>query len=262
MPRVQKSPVLRADLIQSEVGVFSLRYMEHVMRNATPSEKNLMMTKHGVTLERTIHMNRVVPGAVTALLALSIAAACGSGDARLVGPVTPSAPASISVATTATRLASSSTLSMHAVALDASGDTVPAMSFTWNSSNPQVAAVSADGTLTGALTGTTSITASAGAITSNAFTMTVTAGATVNTIVLTAPSYLLAPGQTAQAQAVAYDASGNAMDGFSFTWTSSNPLVATVSSTGLVTAQQGGITRVTAVTNSRTSPAVKFTVTP
>jgi hypothetical protein len=221
-----------------------------------------MRTKQRVTLGRTIHANRVVPGAVTALLALSIAAACGSGDARLVGPATPSAPASVSVSTTATQLASSSTLVMHAVALDASGDTVPGMSFTWNSTNPEVAAVSADGTLTGALTGTTSITASAGSITSNALAMTVTAGATVNTIVMTAPAYVLGPAQTVQAQAVAYDASGNALQGFDFAWSSSNPLVATVSNTGLITAQTAGQTRITAVSNSRTSPAVKFTVTP
>ena len=221
-----------------------------------------MRTKQRITLGRTIHANRVSRGAVIALLALSIAAACGSGNTRLVGPSMPAAPASVSVTTTATRLASSSTLSMHAVALDASGDTIPGTSFVWNSTNPQVAAVSANGTLTGAQTGTTAITASTGSITSNELAMTVTAGATVNTIAITAPSYVLDTVQTVQAHAVAYDASGNALQGFDFTWSSSNTLVATVSNTGLISGRLAGQTRITAVSNSRTSPAVKFTVSP
>jgi len=221
-----------------------------------------MMTTNDITLGRTIHVKRMLSGAVTALIALSITAACGSGDTQLVGPVAHAAPVTVSVTTTATQLASSSSLSMHAVALDASGDTVPGMSFTWNSSNPQVAAVSADGMLTGAQTGTTTITASTGSLMSNPLAMTVTAGATVNTIVMFAPAYVLSPAQTVQARAVAYDASGNALQGFDFAWSSSNPLVATVSSTGLITGQAGGATRITAVSNSRTSPAVKFTVTP
>ncbi len=205
---------------------------------------------------------RTTLGRMTALLALSITAACGSGDTQLVGPSTPAVPARVSVTTTATQLASSSTLSMHAVAFDASGDIVLGTSFTWNSTNPQVAAVSADGTLTAVQTGTTSITASAGSIMSNALAMTVTAGESVNTIVLTAPSYVLGPAQTVQTQAVAYDASGNALQGFDFTWSSSDTLVATVSNTGLVSARQAGQTRITAVSDLRTSPAVKFTVTP
>ncbi len=201
-------------------------------------------------------------GKIAALLALSVSAACGSGDARLVGPVTHAAPASVSVTTIQTQMTASSTLVMRAVALDAAGDTVPGASFTWNSTNPQVAAVSADGTLTGALMGTTTITATAGSITSSALSMTVTAGETVNTITLRAPSYVLGPAQTVQAQAVAYDASGNAMQESDFVWSSSDTFVATVSNTGLVTAQQAGEVRITAVSHSRTSPAVKFTVTP
>jgi uncharacterized protein YjdB len=159
-------------------------------------------------------------------------------------------------------MTSSSTIVMRAVALDASGDTVPGATFTWNSTNPQVAAVSADGTLTGALTGTTSITATAGSITSSALSMTVTAGETVNTITLRAPVYVLGPAQTVQAQAVAYDESGNAMQESDFVWSSSNVFVATVSNTGVVSAQGAGEARITAVSHDRTSPAVKFTVTP
>jgi uncharacterized protein YjdB len=232
-----------------------------------------MRTKPDGALSRTIHANRVPLAALSALLALSIVAACSVGDARLVGPPTPSdssrtpsapIPASVSVTAPATQLLQSATMPLRAVALDASGDTVSGASFTWNSSNPQVAAVSGDGILTAMQAGATSITASTGSITSNTLAMTVTAPVppTVNTIVVTAPSYSLKLLQTRQAQAVAYDASGNVLKGINFTWSSSNTLVATVSNTGLITARLAGTTMIMAVSGSKSSPAVKFTVTP
>ena len=236
-----------------------------------------MRTKN-VTPSRTLHANRVPLDALTALLALSIVAACSVGDAHLVGPSTPTdstgtpsgaAPASVSVSAPTTQLAPSSTLPLHAVALDASGDTLSGTSFTWSSSNPQVAAVSSDGVLTAMQAGTTSITASTGSVTSNALAMTVTSsgggnpgGGTVATIVVNTPSSSLGLLQTMQAQAVAYDASGNVLQGFDFTWSSSNTLAATVSSTGLITAQLAGTTRITAVSSSISSPAVMITVAP
>lgn len=233
-----------------------------------------MTTKQGDPFSRTLHANRVPLAAITVALALSLVAACSVGDARLVAPVTPSdtshtpvapTPATVSVTAPATQIAASSTMPLRAVAIDASGDTVPGASFTWNSSNPQVAAVSSDGVLTAVQAGATSITASTGSITSNALAMTVTAPIVppvVNTIALTAPSYSIKLLQTVQATAVASDASGKAIKGVAFTWSSSNPLVASVSNTGLITAHLTGMVKITATSGSKSSPAVKFNVTP
>lgn len=68
--------------------------------------------------------------------------------------------------------------------------------------------------------------------------------------------------QTLQAQAVAYDASGNVLQGVAFTWSSSNTVVATVSSAGLITARFVGTTNITAKSGSVTSPAFAVTVAP
>ena len=57
---------------------------------------------------------------------------------------------------------------------------------------------------------------------------------------------LLSLGETVQLTASARDASGNAVSGKSFTWTSSDQAIATVSGTGLVTAVTNGSVTITA----------------
>lgn len=69
-------------------------------------------------------------------------------------------------------------------------------------------------------------------------------GATV-TVTPTSPT-LSSPGATQQMTATARDASNNAISGVTFTWTSSNTAVATVSSSGLVTTVASGTATITA----------------
>lgn len=231
-----------------------------------------MRAKHDVTLRRSINANRVP---LAAFAVACVVAGCAVGGAKLTGPgdapqTPPVAAASVSLTAPTTQLATATSLPLHAVALDASGDTLSMTSFTWSSSNPNVATVSSNGVVSGQQAGTANITASTGSVTSNAVAMTVTqssgnpggGGTSVATVVVTVPSSSLGLLQTEQAQAVAYDASGNVLHGFDFTWASSNTSAATVSSTGLITAQLVGTTRITAVTGSITSPAVLITVTP
>ena len=76
---------------------------------------------------------------------------------------------------------------------------------------------------------------------------------TVASIGVTSPiDSLLAVGRSAQMAATARDASGNALTGVSLTWSSSNPSVATVSSTGLVTGVAAGPVTIQAVSGSIT----------
>jgi Bacterial Ig-like domain (group 2) len=60
---------------------------------------------------------------------------------------------------------------------------------------------------------------------------------------------------TTQLSATAYDARGDAEPGASFTWSSSNPAVATVSSSGLVTGVSNGHATITATSGSRVGTA-------
>ena len=66
------------------------------------------------------------------------------------------------------------TQSFSAVAVDANGAPIPGVTFTWASSASSVATIGGDGVAHGAAAGTTAITASAGNVTSDAASLTVT----------------------------------------------------------------------------------------
>ncbi|GIW26157.1 Ig-like domain-containing protein [Meiothermus sp.] len=85
-------------------------------------------------------------------------------------------------------------------------------------------------------------------------------GPTINSIEVTPPSASKQVGQTQQFTAVAKDASGNTISGVTFTWTSSNPSVATVNSSGLATAVAAGTATITASAQGKSGNAT-LTVT-
>jgi uncharacterized protein YjdB len=118
----------------------------------------------------------------------------------------------------------------------------------WQSSNPRVANVSSSGLLTAVGPGTTTITAS---YLGRAGTLAVTVNDTVTSILLFGASSLTASGsQTSQFIAAAMMSSGpEQIVTNAAAWVSSNPGVATVSSTGLVTAVAAGATTITATYN-------------
>jgi hypothetical protein len=70
---------------------------------------------------------------------------------------------------------------------------------------------------------------------------------TVASVLVTSPiGGLMAVGRTVQLQATARDGSGVTVPGVGFQWSSSNPSVATVSGSGLVSAQAAGSATITA----------------
>jgi hypothetical protein len=74
--------------------------------------------------------------------------------------------------------------------------------------------------------------------------------AAVQTVVVTPPADTLAIGATLQLVATAYHSSGVAIPGRSFTWSSSNDAVASVSNAGLVTANAPGMVVIAANTGN------------
>ncbi|HXT17771.1 MAG TPA: Ig-like domain-containing protein [Gemmatimonadaceae bacterium] len=97
--------------------------------------------------------------------------------------------------------------------------------------------------------GTNTVTATVTGITTPVtFTATGTLGAVASVkITNTAPSLTI--GQTFTLTATAADANNNAITNPTFTWTSSNTAVATVSSTGVVTGVSGGTAVITVTSN-------------
>ena len=77
--------------------------------------------------------------------------------------------------------------------------------------------------------------------------------AVVSSVVVTLQSSQIAIGATTQASAVAKDATGAAISGKTATWASSNSLVATVNSSGLISALTAGTTTITATIDGKTA---------
>ena len=179
-------------------------------------------------------------------------------------------------------------------AINAGGGQVSGVTFTFNSSNPSVASVKGDGSVCGGTwdstfvvcTGTTAngqpvtgkaiITATAQGVSSAPLTVTVHP---VVNFITTGPSGPIPPsgclshGSTLQFTATACSTqvtphatagacAPNAADITSqvlpFTWTTSDPTVATIDANGLATAQAGGIGGIVASVGAVTSPSAGF----
>jgi uncharacterized protein YjdB len=150
----------------------------------------------------------------------------------------------VSVTAAASSVPQGGRLSAVATARDAEGNVLSGKSVAWSSSNPAVAQVDADGTITGLVIGTTSIHA---IIDSKIGSMPVSVvSATPTSISVVPATAAVSLGKTAQLTAEVRDQGGNIVPSSGITWTSGNPGVATVTSSGLVTAVASGTANITA----------------
>jgi uncharacterized protein YjdB len=120
----------------------------------------------------------------------------------------------------------------------------------WTTSNPTVAAVSQLGTITALTPGTSTIRAASEGKSAN-FTLTVSIVPT-STVSITPPNSVNV-GRITQLSLVIRDADGNVLNttGRSITWTVSNPGIATVNSSGMVTGVSSGSTTVAVLVDGR-----------
>jgi putative cofactor-binding repeat protein len=136
-------------------------------------------------------------------------------------------------------------------------------SVTWSSSSPAVATISAKGLAQSLATGSTTIQAISGSVTSNATLFTVTA-ATLASIVVTPANPSIAKGLTQQFTAIGtYTDSSTKNLTSSVTWASSVETTATISSGGLATALSTTIpiTKISAISGTILG-STTLTVTP
>ena len=124
-------------------------------------------------------------------------------------------------------------------------DTTTVNSTVWSSSNPAVAAVDANGVVTGISAGTAVITA-------NMDGSTVSCNVTVNAPEYTSLNYSAISLFVSETETldIAVEPEEYGLDGL--TWTSSNPKVATVDANGVVTAKAKGTATITAAVNGET----------
>jgi len=133
------------------------------------------------------------------------------------------------------------------MALDANGNAMD-VTVSLSSSDSAVASVNAAGLVSAQSNGTVIVTATSGMIAGSA-TVTVDQQVASISIAPVDASTLNMIGATVQLQAIALDSNGHEVPA-EFAWTSSDPSIATVDRTGLVTAQDHGMTDITVSTGT------------
>ncbi len=180
--------------------------------------------------------------------------------------------ASVSVSPTSSSLQVSGTTQLTATVYDAAGNVLPSRVPTWSSANPTVATVSSTGRVTAVSQGNTTITATVDGTSANAaIAVAAPPQAPVATVSVSLAAQTLNVGQSTQASAVLRDAAGVVLSNRSITWSSAAPQLATVSSSGVVTAIAPGSATIIATSEgqsgsatlvvSTTAPAPVATVT-
>ena len=192
-----------------------------------------------------------------------------SGTATVTVTETPLPPPdSVAVSPSSTTLTAIGNTEQLSVTVYANGSTITGASIKWSSDDTSVATVSTSGLVTAQGNGTATITAKATKNGGSASgTATVKVGQRPARVVVSPSSTTLAVGGETTLSATVYDANDNTISGASIKWSSDDTSVATVSTSGLVTAQGDGTATITAKATKNGGSAsgtatVKVTETP
>jgi Big-like domain-containing protein/calcineurin-like phosphoesterase family protein len=153
---------------------------------------------------------------------------------------------------------------LEAEAKNASGEILSDIPVRWRSSDEHVARVSASGVIDAIGLGTATITASLGVASATAkVIVTEPSDALASTVSVSPPSASIAIGAITQLTAIARDANSNVLPGHPTTWESSDPTVAEVSASGVVTGVTAGAATITATVDTAHGTAtITVTSTP
>ena len=199
-------------------------------------------------------------GAVTGMnIGNTDAKASASGlSASASVTVTDVPAASISLSPTRLSLLPGDTARITAVVKDGNGGILADRGVNWSSSNAGVVTVAATGTATAVAAGTATITGQVDGVTASvAVTVSAPPPVAVASISVTLTPSSITVGQSAQSVATLRDAAGNVLTGRSITWSSANTSVATVSSSGAVSAVGAGSASIIATSEGQTGAATE-----
>lgn len=189
------------------------------------------------------------------------AIAGASGEAELTVDPSLAPVATVSLAPPAAALASlGDTLQLNATALNAAGNPVPGVAFSWSSDRPAVAAVdAATGRVTAVANGSALITASGSG---RSASTSVVVQQAVAQVVLAPPAFTTFSSidDTLQLAASAQDGRGHPVAGAPLVWSTSNAAVVSVSNTGLATARSNGASVALTATSGAFHDAVVLAV--
>ena len=187
---------------------------------------------------------------------LSIVAACiqPSGPLRAPNVIPTGTVSSVRISLAQPTLAMGQTTQATVVATSADG-TVIGGHAAFSSQNPSIATVSSNGVVTALTAGVSMIQAT---VASRAGSAALTVHSTISPVAIVSvalDSTSLTIGHSATASAFAKDSAGNLITGLPITWASESPAVATVSSTGTVTAITAGSATIQATVSGKAGSA-------
>ncbi len=187
-----------------------------------------------------------------------------SGTASLGVTLAPPVLTSISVTPATSTIIVGASLQFSANALDQYGNTLlPQPAFTWNSTNPAAAMVDANGLVMSMAVGTTTISATSGAVSGSTLVTAAIIPQVLTSISVTPATSTATLGTSTQFSATAFDQFGAAMNPQpAFTWSSSNQAAATISASGLMTPQAVGTTTVVATSGTTTGNTIVTIASP
>lgn len=144
------------------------------------------------------------------------------------------------------------TVQLSAIVRDAGGNELSGRVVTWRSLDSSIASVDSFGVVTGREGGIVQITATVEGVTASA---QVTVENVVISVDITPDTPTLEVTDTMQLTALAKNIRGNVIPNRTATWTSSDPTVAQVSSSGVISAMKGGTATITAQIDNITGTA-------
>jgi uncharacterized protein YjdB len=145
------------------------------------------------------------------------------------------------------------TTTATAILRDASGNLLTGHAVAWSSDNPSVATVSSTGLVTAVSAGSARIIAESEG--QSAWAAVSVILPPVATVAVSLASSTIVVGTTTQATATTKDAGGQVLTERAVSWLSDNTVVATVSSTGVVSALSTGTANITATSEGRSGSA-------
>lgn len=189
-------------------------------------------------------------GVVTALaLGTAVIAASAEGEsATATITVTPPPVARVDVLPSDVQTTVGATVQLQALTYDALGHVLTGRTIAWSTSDQHIATVDDDGRVKARETGQVTISATSEGQTGTA---TVTILVPVDHIDIRPPFAIVKPGRTTQLTALVYDDDGHQLTDREVTWASSDPSIATVSATGLVTGIRTGAVQISATAEGK-----------
>ena len=194
---------------------------------------------------------------VTAALGIAVVALATIGCGNDPDGPSPRTASKVTIAPTSLALKVGGRGSLTATVTNSSGAVIPNASVTWVSRRPQTATIDNAGSVSALTVGATTVVATSGRV-ADSVQVNVTADLQL-TVEPNAPSVRV--GATQPFSVIARNSAGQTVATPAVTWTSSNPQIATVSTSGVATGVAKGTTSITATGGGVTSTPATLTVT-